>query len=183
MTLPTARLRVVVVLALAGLASVLGAQRAEAQRSCTAIPPMRSLNSITLAGGGRITYLGLPRLRCEDGVYIQADSAVIYSAQNMSHLIGNVRFVEGSQELRANEARYFTQQGRLSAEGNLFVRDTVRGTEIENGDLVYFRQTEFRDTPQMTVNIGVRDRIRPRAKLYVRQPPEPPPATEVPDSS
>ena len=59
----------------------------------------------------------------------------------MSHLMGAVRYVDRTRELRADTARYFTDLGRLQATGNVFITDGTDGSVIENGDLVYLRVT------------------------------------------
>ncbi len=157
-----------------------GADEARAQEDCEFVYPSGDLNMITLSGGARITYVGSPHMLCRDGVEIWADSAVAYSAQGMQHLIGNVRFIDASGELRAQEARYFPDQGRLQAEGDLFVRDTVQGFTIEHGRMVYLRANEFRDQPQIDVRVGV-DGQRPRAVLTMK--PAPAAAPPEPDSA
>jgi hypothetical protein len=120
--------------------------------------------TITTPGGGSVTYLSNPHFLCADGVEIWADSAVAYSNQNMSQLIGAVRYRDRTRELRAREARYFTEVGRLQAQGDVRVTNTEDGTVIENGDLVYLRETDFRDAEEMTVTTGP-DGIRPRAQV------------------
>lgn len=127
---------------------------------------------VTLPNGGRITYVSNPHFVCSDGVQIWADSAVAYSADALSHLMGSVRFVDRTRELRANEARYVSNVGRLQANGNVVVVDQADRSRVENGDLVYLRQTDFRPEESMTVTTGS-DGIRPRATI-------PPPA---PDSA
>jgi len=122
------------------------------------------LQAITTPQGGRVTYITNPHFLCDDGVEIWADSAVAYSEQAMSHLIGAVRYRDGTRELRAREARYFSEVGRLQAQGNVRVINSEDGTVIENGDLVYLRDTDFRDEEEMTVTTG-RDGVRPRAHL------------------
>ena len=82
-------------------------------------------------GGGVIQYWTKPHFVCADDVHIWADSAVSYSAQSMSHLIGAVRYVDRIRELRADEARYFYDVGRLQAEGNVFVRENDDGPVVE----------------------------------------------------
>jgi lipopolysaccharide export system protein LptA len=88
----------------------------------------------------------------------------------MSHLLGSVRYRDRTRELRADEARYFSQAARIQASGNVSLRDTVQGSEIENGDLVYLRQASFRDQEQITVTTGP-DGVRPRARLYMKDAP------------
>jgi lipopolysaccharide export system protein LptA len=133
------------------------------------------VNSVTLPGLGRVTYITRPHFVCQGGVDIWADSAVAYGDRGMSHLIGTVRYLEEGRELLADEARYFTNEGRLQAEGHMSIRDEVQGSSIRNGDLVYLLETEFRDEASMAVTTGA-DGIRPLAELA------PPPREASPDS-
>jgi lipopolysaccharide export system protein LptA len=125
---------------------------------------------VEIPGAGRITYVGRPYFICADGVRIWADSAVAYSGQNMSHLIGRVRYQDRTRELRADEARYFSQAGRLQANGNVVLRDTIQGSEITNGDLVLLRGGNLRDQDQITVTTGP-DLVRPVATMIIRSAP------------
>lgn len=129
----------------------------------------------TLPGVGVITYISGPHFICEGGVQIWADSAVAYEARGMSHFMGAVRYVEGGRELLSDEARYFSNLGRLQAQGHVSIRDESQGSLIENGDLVFLRETEERAEETMTVTTGA-DGIRPRAVL-------PPPASDGSDPS
>jgi hypothetical protein len=122
------------------------------------------LQAVTTPQGGRVTYITNPHFLCDDGVEIWADSAVAYSQQAMSHLIGAVRYRDRTRELLSREARYFSEVGRLQAQGNVRVTNSEDGTVIENGDLVYLRETDFRDEEEMTVTTGP-DGIRPRAQV------------------
>lgn len=141
-----------------------------AQEGCRFGDEARSLKSVTVPNAGRITYISVAHFVCADGVEIRADSAVAYSRDNYSHLIGDVRFWDGGRYLTADEARYWTRQQRLQAQGNLFVRDTVQGSVIENGELVYLRQSDTRTQEQMTVRTWV-DGVRPTATLYMKNAP------------
>ena len=138
-----------------------------AQEDCEFVFPSGDLVMTMLSGGASITYVGTPHLFCREGVEIWADSAISYSAQGMQHLIGSVRFLDANGELRADEARYFAEQGRLQAERNVFVQDTVQGFTIQNGRLIYLRQTPQRQRAQMDVTTGL-DGVRPRAILTMR---------------
>jgi lipopolysaccharide export system protein LptA len=128
----------------------------------------------TLPNGDQITYVSGPHFVCADGIDIWADSAVAYSPQGLSHMIGSVRYVDQTRILRADEARYFSNQGRLQAEGHVSIRDEGESSSIENGDLVYLRQTDFRAEETMTVVTGA-DEVRPRAVLA---PPSPDSTTD-----
>ena len=151
------------------LACALNPDRIEAQEDCEFVAPTRSMVFTTLTGGATITYLGGPHMLCGEGIEIWADSAVEYSAQRLQHMMGSVRFIDANGELNADEARYFAEQGRLQANGHVFVQDTIQGFTIENGTLVYLRATDFRDEPQMTVTTPP-DGIRPHAILQMKPP-------------
>jgi lipopolysaccharide export system protein LptA len=131
----------------------------------------------TIPGSGRITYITRPHFVCEGDVQIWADSAVAYEERGMSHLLGSVRYVTQERELTANEARYFSNEGRLQASGDVVVIDEEQGSEIRNGDLVYLPETDFRDVSEMTVTTAA-DGERPVAFLT----PPPPEAAEPPAS-
>ena len=143
------------------------ADEAAAQEGCEFVYPSGDLSIVTLAGGNRITYVGTPHMLCSDGVEIWADSSISYAATGLDHLIGNIRFLDNAGELRADEARYFSEQGRLQASGNVFVQDTLEGFTIENGDLVYLRPTDFRKDAEITVSV-TDDLSRPHAILFMR---------------
>ena len=143
------------------------ADEAAAQEGCEFVYPSGDLSIVTLAGGNRITYVGTPHMLCSDGVEIWADSSISYAATGLDHLIGNIRFLDNAGELRADEARYFSEQGRLQASGNVFVQDTLEGFTIANGDLVYLRPTDFRKDAEITVSV-TDDLSRPHAILFMR---------------
>ena len=143
------------------------ADEVAAQEGCEFVYPSGDLSIVTLAGGNRITYVGTPHMLCSDGVEIWADSSISYAATGLDHLIGNIRFLDNAGELRADEARYFSGQGRLQASGNVFVQDTLEGFTIENGDLVYLRPTDFRKDAEITVSV-TDDLSRPHAILFMR---------------
>ena len=137
-----------------------------AQEGCRYADPGNDvLDSRRSPGGGQVTNIRNPHFLCEDGVEIWADSAVAYSEQAMSQLIGRVRYRDRTRELRAREARYFSEVGRLQAQGDVRVTNFEDGSVIENGNLVYLRETDFRDEEEMTVTTGP-DRVRPRALVY-----------------
>ena len=129
----------------------------------------------TLPGIGTVTYIGGAYFSCAGGVEIFADSAVAYQQRGMSELIGSVRYLEADRELRAARAQYFTNEGRLQAQGDVIVVDPENGSSIRDGDLVYLLQTDFRDVSEMTVTVGA-DGVRPTAVLT------PPPDTTRVDS-
>ena len=160
---------------------VLVAPHGARAQGCSWVEPTRSAQSSTIPGQGQIWYLGGPSIRCTDGVRIQADSAVVYPQQNMTHLMGNVRFRDASKELTSDEARYFSRAGRLQANGNTVLRDTLQGSVIRNGDVVMLRRIEGRDADQITVTTGS-DQVRPVARLTMESAPSEP-ASPGPDST
>lgn len=145
--------------------------RAAAQSHCEFGPGSGTATIDAIPGNGRISHLQHPHFVCDDGVQIWADSAVSFSAANMSHLMGNVRYQDSTRVLTADDARYFSQVGRLQAFGHLFLQDTARGSLIRNGQLVYFRKTDNRDREEMTVTTGP-DGVRPTALLSIRPSPD-----------
>jgi lipopolysaccharide export system protein LptA len=157
---------------LAAVALLASGPSLAAQGGCQFGAGTRDMQSVEIPGAGRVTYVGSPHFVCSDGVQIWADSAVAYAAQNMSLLLGSVRYRDRTRELRADEARYFSQAARIQAYGHVFVRDTVQGSEIENGDLIYLRKASFREQEQITVTTGP-DGVRPRSRLYMKPTPAP----------
>lgn len=141
------------------------------QGSCQFGPGTGDFFADQIPGFGSVTRVIRPRFVCSDGVRISADSAVAYSAQNMAHLFGAVRYVDGGRELLADEARYFSQQGRLQANGNTVLRDTVQGSEIRNGDMVLLRAGTLRDSDQITATLAA-DGLRPVARLTMKPAPD-----------
>jgi lipopolysaccharide export system protein LptA len=127
----------------------------------------------TVPGQGTIRYFRTPHFVCDDSVQIWADSAVAYEAQEMSVLIGKVRYVDRTRTLTSDQARYFSSVGRLQAQGHVHVVNSEDGSSIDHGDLVYLRQTDRRPVEEITVTTG-RDGIRPQAEI---PPPEPDSAT------
>lgn len=122
------------------------------------------LRQVTMTGGDAIFYVTRPHLVCEGGIQIWADSAEAFTATNLAHLIGSVRYEDPTRTLVADEARYFSQVGRLQAQGGMRIVDRDEGSTIENGALVYLRRTEFRDEETMTVT-ALDGESRPRATL------------------
>lgn len=146
-----------------------------AQQACDFVEPGNDL----LVQRPPFTYVTNPHMICEGPVEIWADSAVVNRDQSMSLLLGAVRYVDGMRELNAQEARYFYEIGRLQAQGSVVVTNHEDGSTVEQGDLVYLRQTEYREIEEMTFRTGA-DGLRPRATVYPRRPepeadePEPP---------
>lgn len=162
---PPSRTRAFPVGAALVLAALVPARPAAAQEGCAFGEDGNDvLRQVTLSGGEVIYHVTRPHFVCEGGVQIWADSATAYTATDLAHLIGSVRYEEPGRALRADEARYFSNVGRLQASGNLVLRDLAGGTVVEHGDLVYFRRTDFRDEETMTVTTAA-DGTRPVATL------------------
>ena len=155
-------------IAVSAMATGLIASPSEAQEGCEAVAPGNDLTRALTVGELRITYITNPHFLCAGGVEIWADSAEAFPDRGYSHLIGNVRYQEDARELRADDARYFTNEGRLQAEGSLVIVDEAQGSSIENGNLVYLLETDFRDVSEMTV-IADENGVRPIAVLTPRQ--------------
>ena len=126
------------------------------------------LRQVTMAGGEAIYYVTRPHMVCDGGIQIWADSAVAFTSTDMAHLIGSVRYEDPRRSLRSDEARYFSAVGRLQAAGSLRIEDRDEGSIVENGALVYLRETSFRSEETMTVTTDT-DRVRPKATLTARE--------------
>lgn len=171
----TTRLRLVPPVGLLLLVLVCSATPAAAQDDCVfGNEGNDTFNQVTLTGGDMIVYVTRPHIVCDGGVELRGDSAIAYSAQNLFHIIGNFRFDDATTQLTSTEARYFSQQARLQANGNVFVQDTVQGFTIEDGNLIYLRPTEFREEAQIDVTMDA-DGIQPTALLTMK--PAPPDTT------
>lgn len=119
---------------------------------------------VRTADFGGTWYIGGPHFVCDDGAEIFADSVVVYEDRGRNDLIGSVRYYSGDRQLFADQARYFTREGRFQASGSLRVIDLAQGSTIENGDLVLLLTTSTREREEMTVTTGA-DGIRPRAVM------------------
>jgi lipopolysaccharide export system protein LptA len=127
-----------------------------------------------LSNGTSNSYVSGPlEVRCEDGVRIQADSAVIFEASGYSQLFGRVMFEDAVKQLTADRATYFSRDRRLVALGNGRIVDKMRSSVITGDTVVYARANQYR--PQDILNVTGNS---PHATLF---PPEPePPAPELP---
>ncbi len=149
-------------LLLMGFLAGLGFSPAAAQNLGTRCTPetFRSIESIEVGPGRRITWMGRPTLRCPDGVRIQADSAVIFQETGRNQLIGQVRFTSAERTLLADLVDYFERDGRLFARGDVHFTDTGRDLDVEGDTLVYLEITPNRIEEEVTVYGG-----RPRTTL------------------
>ncbi len=138
---------------------------------------------VTLTNETRMFNFKTPTIRCPGGMEVRADSAVMYESTNYSQLWGNVVFRDEDSRLTSDRAQYFSDQGRLVAQGNSVVTDLTEGSVIR-GDLVtLIRAGPDRAEDYLNVSGG-----NPHATLYpARQPlPEVAPAdtaSPAPDSA
>ena len=131
-------------------------------------------------GAGRVVYLSRPRLACDGGIAIRADSMVIFEASGFNQLFGNVDFEDRTRRLRSNEARYFDQVGRVEANGAVELTDKDSGDVVEGENLLYLRADPRlrRQVEELTVWGG-----RAHALLHPKPPSgDAPPAAGVQDS-
>ena len=144
-----------------GLAVLLAATTVEpalAQGSCTVVNA-RSARRLAGPGGTEILFVSGPlEVHCGTDVVIRADSA--HNTGRELRLIRDVFYQDSTQTLTAETATYERDIGRVTARGDVVVRDrngpsVVRGTELQ-----YDR--EMPDRPDVRIIV----RGRPRAYLY-----------------
>lgn len=126
---------------------------------CEWLEGTRNLNSRTV-GQNRVTYASTPRIRCDDGRYMQADSALQFQASGYSEFIGNVFFRDRGRTLRARHATYYENLGRLEADGSVVLVE-ADGNELRGDRLLYLRSGPMRPVELLTMAGG-----RPEAVLY-----------------
>lgn len=117
-------------------------------------------------------------VRCEGGIRIEADSAVIYEASGYTQLFGRVLFEDPNKRLTSDRANYFDNDRRLVALGNGRVVDKVRQSVITGDTVVYARaRPPFRPDDIMNVRGN-----NPHAILFPpeRSPPAPAEGEEPP---
>jgi lipopolysaccharide export system protein LptA len=139
--------------------------------TCRVLPGTRNAVGRTV-GGARVIYLSRPRLACDGGIRIDADSMVTFEATGFNQLIGNVFFEDQTRRLISANARYFDQVGRLEADGDVSLTDKDSGNVVEGQNLLYLRAGYGRDQEELTVWGG-----RTHALLY------PGSQEEAPDSA
>ncbi|CAN5810875.1 hypothetical protein BH23GEM11_BH23GEM11_11420 [soil metagenome] len=127
--------------------------------NCTLSDNFRTIQSQEITPGVRIVWIGLPDLRCPNGLRIRADSAVVYEQTGRNELIGNVRFTTPERDLRSNIADWYEREGQLLARGNVVFGDLTEGTEVRGESLDYLESRPGREE-QVTVSGG-----RPTATL------------------
>ncbi|TVP42202.1 MAG: hypothetical protein EA350_16755 [Gemmatimonadales bacterium] len=133
---------------------------------CDLSDDFRGIRSQEISPGVSIVWIGLPDLRCPDGLRIRADSAVIYEQTGRNELIGNVRFTTPERDLRSDVADWFQREGQLLARGNVIFGDLTQGTEVRGESLDYLEGRPGREE-QVTVSGG-----RPTATLPAETRPD-----------
>ncbi len=118
--------------------------------NCEFLPGTRNWTSRT-SGSSSITYVARPRIRCNDGRYIEADSAVSFSATGYTELHGSVYFQDASQSLRAEMARYYDQMRRLEADGDVELTDRQSGNVMTGQRLIYLRPMPGRAVEELNM--------------------------------
>ncbi|MEX2527425.1 MAG: hypothetical protein WEA09_07285 [Gemmatimonadota bacterium] len=135
-----------------------GAGEVAAQTNCELVQS-RNLVNLEL-GTGRASYISAPRIRCQDGTRIQADSAAVFQASGFTQLFGAVLFEDEETLLTADRAHFFNQQARLLAWGGVSLENRANRSVITGDTLVLLRANDFRPEDRLTVSGN-----RPRALL------------------
>lgn len=143
-------------------------------RGCEWLPGTRNITS-RMVGANRVSYASTPRIRCSDGRFIQADSALQFQASGYMEFIGRVVFRDDGRTLNASRAVYYENLGRLDAEGDVTLVE-ADGNEIRGERLLFLRESPQRPREELTVTGG-----RPVALLYPSR--ETPADTVVADSA
>ena len=133
-------------------------------RTCDLIDS-RLVSSVTETGG-RVSHVSLPRFLCTDGTSIEADSSVTFEANSFTQLFGNVLFRDGTQELEAERAQYFSRAGRLQAQGSVRLTDMDDGSTITGENLVMLQEGDERPEDNVTIRGG-----RPHARFFSKAVP------------
>jgi lipopolysaccharide export system protein LptA len=155
----------------------------EESRSCELIENQWVFIRV-LGENNRNSYVSGPlEARCEGGIRIQADSAVIYEASGYTQLFDNVMFEDPEKQLTSDRANYFSEDRRLIALGRGRVVDKVRQSVITGDTIVYSRaRPPFRMRDILSVRGG-----DPHAILFpperAPQPTAAAPEVTTPDST
>ncbi len=129
-------------------------------RVCNIVTPTTNLVRVTRADGAAITYLSQPRVQCNDGTFIQADSSESFEATSFHRFFGNVVFLDEDRRLSSENAQYFSETGTLRAQGQVEVIDPD-GSIITGERLTLLQAGENREEDDLLMTTG-----RPRAVLY-----------------
>jgi lipopolysaccharide export system protein LptA len=146
---------------LLGLAFLLAVTELAGQRSCD-LTSSRRLELIQ-TNDGYVTYTSAPRINCDDGTSIRADSSVYHESTSFYELFGNVVFREVGRELNADRAQYFERVGRLQAQGSVRLVNLENGSWVTGDDLLLLQEGDDRAEDDVTVRGG-----RPHASIVSR---------------
>jgi hypothetical protein len=115
-------------------------------------PPHLLLNK--LPSGKSNAFLGggiIGTCRGQD-VTLKADSAEYYGDQNLLYLIGHVHYIETRAKIDADRMTYWTVEGHLHAEGNVYAV-TSKGATMRGPQAEYYRKLAgVRDVPMLVAN-------------------------------
>jgi lipopolysaccharide export system protein LptA len=114
-----------------------------------------------------VIYVSTPRFECPDGTRIEADSSVTFEATSFTQLFGNVIFRDGQRELFADRAQYFSNVGRLQAQGSVRLMNLKDGSSLAGEDLVLLQEGEDRAEEDVVVRQG-----RSHARLVPKVAPD-----------
>ena len=169
-------------LPLVGLALLFAGTEVAGQQSSCDLESSRRVVS-TQTNRSRVIYVSTPRFECPDGTRIEADSSVTFEATAFTQLFGNVIFRDGRRELFADRAQYFSNVGRLQAQGSVRLINHEDGSSLAGEDLVLLQEGDDRAEEDVVVRQG-----RPHARLVPKVAPdtmamEGSPGTPQPDSA
>ena len=153
-------------LPLVGLALLLAGTEAVGQQSSCDLQSSRRVVS-TQTNRARVSYVSNPRFECTDGTRIEADSSVTFEATAFTQLFGNVMFRDGHRELFADRAQYFSNVGRLQAQGSVRLLNREDGSSLAGEDLVLLQEGDDRAEEDVVVREG-----RPHARLVPKVTPD-----------
>ncbi|MDT8369071.1 MAG: hypothetical protein RQ745_07675 [Longimicrobiales bacterium] len=115
-----------------------------------------------------------PRIRCEDGVVLHADSLTYYEARGWATLRGNVFYADSTRSLTAVRAEYFRQARQLIANGDsatdVVVTDLEDEGRLTGPTLNYLQRGGGRIEDEITLFGGGSARPRPKARLPAPRP-------------
>ncbi len=170
-------------LPLVGLVLLFAVTELSGQRICDFTFFSRS--ELVQGNDGYVTYVSDPRIECDDGTRMRADSSVHFEATGFSQLFGNVRFQDDRKELNADRAQYFERVGRLQAQGSVLLVNVEDGSWFTGEDLVLLQEDDDRPEDDVTLRGG-----RPHASIVSKAAPDStditpgvPPADNLPQTS
>ena len=138
-----------------------GTGAARQQSSCDLESSSRVVSTQT--NQVRVTTVATPRFECPDGTRIEADRSVTFEATAFTQLFGNVIFRDGQRELFADQAQYFSDVGRLQAQGSVRLINLEDGSSLVGEDLVLLQEGDNRAEEDVVVRQGPAPRS-PRSK-------------------